>query len=437
MEVCWILAMFWAMCETSRRVRRRCICSFLMTFLFSTGAVGSAAQNADITCDRGSGAYATTFRTGITVNVSAVKAGELSTRTCEAKLTWTGGELEVATSAEQVGIDVLGSDLGFQVPVVAFQIGPSNIDMQSEYRIYSLKKPPTLLRTIRGGSAYRAFDTNLHGHLEIWTDDTMAVDGFEDIPAASLDFAPTVVLRFENRRLIDASSEFQSHYNRQIADVRAHIDSHDLDDFRSTEGKLSLSTAHSAARLQRLLRVKTQALEIVWSYLYSDREVEAWQALAAMWPAADMDRIHSLLTSLYRHGILAQTDGAGHKTKSRSLRPQVEIYDIAKPDERGSDGLTSSSSLGPGGLPKEASVTEPKAILLRRSPQSQENQVQFDTNEFLELVVDAAGKVHSARILSGKDTSLIAATKGWQFIPGFRNGDPVACRFRLRVWDLR
>jgi hypothetical protein len=79
--------------ETSTRVPRRSVCSFLMSFLFSTGAVGSAAQNADITCDRGSGEYTTTFQTGITVNVNAVKEGELSTRKCDAKLAQTGGEL--------------------------------------------------------------------------------------------------------------------------------------------------------------------------------------------------------------------------------------------------------------------------------------------------------------------------------------------------------
>jgi hypothetical protein len=156
-----------------------------------------------------------------------------------------------------------------------------------------------------------------------------------------------------------------------------------------------------------------------------------------MWPVADIDRIHSLLASLHARGILAQTEGPEHKTNLGALKPHVEIYDIWKPDERGSNGLSYSSSLGPGGLPREASVIEPKSILLRRSPQSHDNLALLDSNEMLELVVDAAGKVHSARIINGTDTSLIAATKSWQFIPAFRNGEPVACRFRLRVWDLR
>jgi hypothetical protein len=414
-----------------------CIRSLVVSALLLAGWAACCAQTSDITCDRGNGAFETAFKTGVTVNVSAEKSGAFATRRCEAKLTWAGGALEVATKVDRVGIDVLGSDLGFKVPVVAFLIRASNTDTQSEYRIYSLKVQPTLLRTIRGGSSYRASDTNLNGHIEIWTDDTSGVDGFEEIPAADLDFAPAVVLRFEKSRLIDVSSEFRSHFDQQIADVRAHLDRQDLADFRSTDGKLTLSTIHSGTRLERLLRVKAQVLEIVWSYLYSDREPEAWQALGAMWPGADMERIHALLATLRTRGILAQTDGAVHKTGSWSLKLHAEIYDITNPDKGTTSGLTSSMALAPGARLKEAAVTEPKSILLRRPPEPQGSQTQLDANELLELVVDAAGKVHSARILAGNDTSLLAATKGWQFIPAFRNGEAVACRFRLHVWDLQ
>jgi hypothetical protein len=31
---------------------------------------------------------------------------------------------------------------------------------------------------------------------------------------------------------------------------------------------------------------------------------------------------------------------------------------------------------------------------------------------------------------------LAEAALGWHFIPAFRDGRPVACRFRLRVWPL-
>jgi len=419
------------------RLTQTCIRGLMLFALLLTGGAGCAAQTSDITCDRGDGAFQTIFQTGVKVDVGAAKSGGLATRSCEAKLTSAGNVLDVATNAERVGIDVLGSDLGFKVPVVAFLIRASNTDTQSEYRVYSLKAQPTLLRAIKGGSSYRATDTNLNGRIEIWTDDTTGVDGFEEIPAVDLDFAPTVVLRFEKSRLLDVSSEFRAHYDQQIADVRAHLDEQDLADFRSTNGTLNLSTIHAAARLQRLLRVKAQVLEIVWSYLYSDRETEAWQALGAMWPGTDIGRIHSLLATLRTRGILAQTDGAEHKSGLWPLKVHTEIYDITSPDAGATNDLSSSISLAPSSHPKEAAISEPKSIRLRRPPEPQGSQAQLNANELLGLVVDAAGKVHSARIVAGNDPSLLAATKGWHFIPAFRSGEPVACRFRLKVWDLQ
>lgn len=55
----------------------------------------------------------------------------------------------------------------------------------------------------------------------------------------------------------------------------------------------------------------------------------------------------------------------------------------------------------------------------------------------MELIVDAAGKVRSAKLLSGRDTRWIQASAAWHFIPALRDGSPVACRFRLSVWDLK
>jgi hypothetical protein len=413
-------------------------CWFLFSSLFWTAAVAHAAPQPDITCNRGDGAYTTISQTGVTVEVNAVKAGGFSTRVCDAKLTWAGGELEVAQGAEQVGIDLLGTNLGFRVPVVTFQIRASVTDPQSEYRIYSLSKPPRLLRTITGGSSYRAADTDLDGHLEIWTDDTKAVNGFEDIPAAILDFAPPVVLRAENGKLIDVSSEFQPYYDQQIASVRAHLDARALNEFRSKDGKLTPSAMPSATRMAEMLHVKAQVLEIVWCYLYSGRATQAWRALAAMWPPADIDRIRSLLVSLPARGILAQTDGAEHRKRTLLFKSHIDIYDTGQPKEQSPPpGPLVSSPLGPVNLSQEPAVSEPQPILLRRPQQTQENLPPLAENEVVQLVVDAAGKVHSARVLSGTDTGLIAAAKGWQFIPAFRAGEPVACRFRLRARDLR
>jgi hypothetical protein len=37
--------------------------------------------------------------------------------------------------------------------------------------------------------------------------------------------------------------------------------------------------------------VKAKVLEIVWAYVYSGREQQAWRSLTEMWPVTDADRI--------------------------------------------------------------------------------------------------------------------------------------------------
>jgi hypothetical protein len=394
------------------------------------------AQLSDITCDRGNGSYLATFSTGVTVNVQPVKNGAFATRACEARLSWNSQQLQVASGAAQVSIDLLGSDLGLGTPVVAFQVRNAERDTQSEYRIYSLKGTPALLRTVSGGSSYRAADTNLEDHIEIWTDDTKAVDGFEEIPAADLDFAPTVVLRFQKQHLLEASADFQSQYDRQIADVRGRLDAADLADFSSTDGVLTISAIRSPDRLRRLLKVKAQVLEIVWSYLYSGREQDAWRALADLWPAKDFDRIRTALSTLRARGILAQAEGSSRKA-SWHFKSHAEVYDANSAAPSTINRLGSSISLAPVPAKPAEAIIEPKSILLRRPPQLEGAELALNSDETLELVVDVAGKVHNARLLAGDDKTLIAATKGWQFIPAFREGEPVACRFRLHVWDLK
>jgi len=394
------------------------------------------AQPSDITCDRGNGSYLATFFTGVTVSVQPVKNGAFATRACEARLSWNSQELQFVSGAAQVSIDLLGSDLGLGTPVVAFQVRNAERNAQSEYRIYSLKGTPALLRTVSGGSSYRAADTNLEDHIEIWTDDTKAVDGFEEIPAADLDFAPTVVLRFQKQHLLDVSADFQSHYDRQIADVRGRLDAADLADFRSTDGVLTISAIRSPDRLRRLLKVKAQVLEIVWSYLYSGREQDAWHALSDLWPAKDLDRIRGALSTIRSRGVLAQAEGSARKA-SWHFKAHAEIYDANSPPPSTINRLGSSISLAPAPAMAAEAIIEPKSILLRRPPQPESAGSALNSDETLELVVDTAGKVHNARVLVGDDQTLIAATKGWQFIPAFRAGEAVACRFRLHVWDLK
>jgi hypothetical protein len=106
------------------------------------------------------------------------------------------------------------------------------------------------------------------------------------------------------------------------------------------------------------------------------------------------------------------------------------------------DAVSTSTVVGynsEGGAPDssqfEPPLIQPKSILLRRPPPSPDEPFP-SANEVVELVVDAAGKVRSAKVIHGTDKPLIEASAGWQFIPAFRDGRPVACRFRLSLWTL-
>lgn len=409
----------------------RFLSASLPGILFWPIAVHSQSSAQDITCQDGSGEYSTRFSTGISVIVGPMRNGSFAQRACAAKLVWNRQEISVASDAGQVGIDVLGADLGFGKPVVAFQIDDSGAGSNRTYQIYSLARPPQLLYTIKGADSYRAADTDLDGRVEIWTDDAVAVDGFERVPSADLDFSPTVVLRFEKGRPVDVGSEFLSYYDAQIAKLRSQVSERDLAEFKQSDGDLSAITLQSGEELHRLARTKISVLEIVWAYLYSGREQEAWSALNEMWPAQDLERIRTSVSNVHQSGILHNID---RSRRSSSRKGHEKIYDAID-----TSVVVSTYNLN-GGPPDpsqaESPIVQPKSILLRRPPPSPDGNLP-SANETIELVVDAAGKVRSAKVLNGVDEPLLQASTGWQFIPAFRDGRPVACRFRLSIWTLK
>ena len=61
--------------------------------------------------------------------------------------------------------------------------------------------------------------------------------------------------------------------------------------------------------LEGLLNTKIKVLEIVWSYLYSGRQQEAWHELQDMWPASDFERIRAAILDARARGIRAEVDG--------------------------------------------------------------------------------------------------------------------------------
>ncbi len=156
------------------RVRFCAATAALFCFLSITSSL-CCAQEHDVLCSEGSGGFEAESHTGVTVQVRAARNGGLAARTCEGILGWNKHSVTIATGASQLDIDALGVDLGLDVPVAAFQVKKMDSDCCMEYQIYSLERPPQLLRTITGGDFFSAADTDLDGRVEIWTDDTAAI----------------------------------------------------------------------------------------------------------------------------------------------------------------------------------------------------------------------------------------------------------------------
>ena len=390
------------------------------------------AQSRDVVCREGTGEFQGVSASGISVHVAAERNLELAARACDATIQWGDQTLVVATAAAELDLDAFGADLGLDVPVAAFQVKKSKTDCCMEYRIYSLKTPPVLLRTITGGDFFSAGDTDLDGRVELWTDDAAAVDGFENLRLGELDFAPPLVLRFARGRLLNASSEFQPYYDQKIADLRAKLDPQTLAEFKRSDGRTAPLPAVPPGQVRQpspMRIAKARVLEIFWSYLYSGREQEAWRSLAEMWPAEDHDRIRAALQAARSRGILSQVDGVSVPV-SPSRQLHAKIFD-------GTITVTPTPGVTPRGVKPKPEITPPKAILMEREPPSDVYEAEMArTESILKLIIDCAGKVRSVEVLGTPQTvddGLVKSTVNWKFIPAFSQGEPVASQILLGV----
>lgn len=361
----------------------------------------------DVLCRDGNTSFEA-HSAGVAVDVGPPINGKLAGRSCRAILRWDDQELVVARDAAEIDLDMFGVDLGTGHLVVAFQIKKTASDCCMTYKIYSLEKPPQLLRTLHGGSSFNGADTNLNGQVEIWTDDAAVVDGFEGLRASQFQFPPTCVLRFDHDRLIDVSSEFQFYFDKEIAQLRAEIHSQDLERFKLGADKLKAPSAKADVSAP-LLVVKEEILQLVWAYLYSNREKQAWQTLADMWPPADVTRIRSAIVGMRTRGIWAQLD---------SVSAAVPLLET---DIQHSKTYDSTSK-----------AARPIMVRFYSSP-----EVGILRGKLrVDLMIDCAGKVWSVKV-SGRNKaafdSVKRSTSNWKFIPALVDDHPVASRLRMSI----
>ncbi len=375
------------------------------------------AQVHDVLCIDGNSSFEAAFRNGVRVSIGPQKDGELSTRACQGTLSWGKQKLVIASGISQLDLDVFGADLGSGEPVAAFTTAKSKDACCMTYQIYSLNEPPRLLRTITGGGFFAAADTDLDGDVEVWTDDSGVVDGFEGLTPGEIEFVPTYVLRLDHDRLLDTSSKFPAFYDDVIQSVRSKVKPELLRGFRASDGRLQATRdlrAEELIRLHELRVVKIQALEIAWAYLYSGREKEAWQSLTQMWPASDVERIRGKILKARSRGIQGQLDGVASDRPGKHIK-KVPIFN-------------------------QSEVPPAQAILRRFYPPVGEAIPVSQKEVHLELVIDSAGKVRSVR--PSGDTKLLeqyalVSASRWKFIPAFKNGRAVASRMHTSVFPLQ
>jgi hypothetical protein len=190
-----------------------------------------------------------------------------------------------------------------------------------------------------------------------------------------------------------------------------------LTDFRKSDGKLSND---KLATKDQLPTTKIKVLEIVWCYLYSGHEQDAWKALAEMWPPADLDRIRTSIVNAQARGLRRQVDGVSHKAPP--LRPRHS--EILEP----MDTPARNQSLD---LRAKYADSEPQQVLLKIPPPH--NPEDWAEERKMQLVIDEAGKVRSARMREEPDQDWIDASAGWKYIPAFKDGHPAAFRLSLDV----
>lgn len=156
------------------------------------------------------------------------------------------------------------------------------------YRLVDLVEKPVILSPIENAAPFFFFKDPASKQFRIMASDG-AFDYFDGMCHACGPF-PRVVLRADDAGLHDVSADFVEQYDSEIALARARIGNGKI-------GKFEIADFND---------VKGMVLEIVYSYLYSGREEQAWQTLDEMWPASDRERIKKLIVETREKGLLSE-----------------------------------------------------------------------------------------------------------------------------------
>lgn len=171
------------------------------------------------------------------------------------------------------------------------------------YQLVDVAEKPVVLSPIENASPFFVFKDAASKQFRILTSDG-AFSYFDGMCFACGPF-PRIVLRADDSGLHDVSADFVEQYDSEIALARAKIENGKI-------GKFEVADFNDA---------KAVVLEIIYSYLYSGREQQAWQTLDEMWPKADQERIKKLIVATRAKGLLSQLSKTRPQTNpAASLR---------------------------------------------------------------------------------------------------------------------
>lgn len=317
-------------------------------------------------------------------------------------------------SAPYIRVDVTDVDLnGDGVKDLAFEAGPSpRSTCCSTYSVVSLGDNPHLLRKIEHGQFFSLADRDNNQVPEIWAADAEVFEGFDGLVISNMPVLPTVVMRLEREKLINAGPEFLMEFESLVGRVRSQLTAERIQAFRASDGKLAGQESDP-----KLRDTKALVLALAWMYLSNGREQEARKALEELWPPSDVDRIRTLIEQKQAAGVLAQTDATA-----------------APVEATGCD-----NSISPPGVYRVGGgVTAPRAVFAPDPEYSEKARAaKYQGTVVLWLVIGCDGNPHGIRLQRslgmGLDEKAIEAVRQWKFEPARRNGAPVAVQINVEV----
>ncbi len=198
-------------------------------------------------------------------------------------------EEESSIAAPQVVRDTNGD--GYQELVIEGYSGGAHCCWT--YWLISLSPKPTVVLSLEN---FRTIEFGQHlGGKTVITAQDGVFDYFRASHAGT--YFPRVFLQLRGNALQDVSSEFPGEYDREIREG--------LKALTPNLRKKLLAARSDRDYLDDL--EKYPALQVILSYLYSGREVKAWQAMNEVWPAYDREKLKSEILENRRRGILRYT----------------------------------------------------------------------------------------------------------------------------------